>query len=96
MLAHDIIIRPIMTEKALAGIGEKKYTFRVDRNCNKIEVANAIEKIFKVQVKKVWTINVRGRMRRRGRTTGYTAAWKKAIVQLKEDSKGIEFFDSMM
>ena len=96
MEAHDIIVRPVLTEKAMLGMSMKKYTFRVAKRANKIEIARAIEKIFDVQVDKVRTLNVRGRMRRRGRTVGYTPSWKKAIVKLKETSKGIEFFDSMV
>ena len=96
MEAHDIIIRPIITEKAMLGTSQKKYTFKVDKNANKVEIAKAVEKVFGVQVEKVNTLNVRGKMRRRGRTTGFTPAWKKAVVKLKEGSKGIEFFDTMM
>lgn len=96
MKAHDIIVRPVITEKAMLGMSLKKYTFRVAKEANKIEIAKAVEEIFDVKVDKVRTLNVRGRMRRRGRTVGYTPSWKKAIVKLKEDSKGIEFFDSML
>lgn len=96
MHARDIIIRPVISEKAMIGMSMKKYTFRVAKEANKIQIANAVEEIFGVKVDKVRTLNVRGRMRRRGRTVGYTPAWKKAVVKLKQGSKGIEFFDSMV
>ena len=96
MFAQDIVIRPIITEKAMAGIPAKKYTFEVAKNANKIEIAKAVEELFGVDVEKVSTVNVRGRMRRQGRTQGYTRAWKKAYVTLTADSKEIEFFEGMM
>ena len=96
MFAQDIVIRPIITEKTMAGIAAKKYTFEVANNANKIEIAKAVEELFGVDVEKVSTVNVRGRMRRQGRTQGYTRAWKKAYVTLKPDSKEIEFFEGMM
>lgn len=96
MVAHDIIIKPIITEKSMQGIANKTYTFKVSINANKIEIANAVETVFGVKVKKVNTMRVKGHLRRQGRTEGYTADWKKAIVTLKEDSKAIEFFEGMM
>lgn len=96
MVAHDIIIKPIITEKSMQGIANKTYTFKVAINANKIEIANAVETVFGVKVKKVNTMRVKGHLRRQGRTEGYTADWKKAIVTLKEDSKAIEFFEGMM
>lgn len=96
MVAHDIIIKPIITEKAMSGMAMKKYTFKVSKGANKIEIAKAIEEIFKVTVSKVNTISVRGRLRRQGKYQGYTSSWKKAVVTLKEGSKGIEFFDGMV
>ena len=96
MFAQDIVIRPIITEKAMQGIPAKKYTFEVAKNANKIEIAKAVEELFGVDVEKVSTVNVRGRMRRQGRTQGYTRAWKKAYVTLTPDSKEIEFFEGMM
>ena len=80
----------------MAGIAAKKYTFKVAKDANKLEIADAVEKLFKVSVAKVNTINVRGQARRMGRYEGYTAAWKKAIVTLKTDSKPIEFFDGLI
>ena len=96
MIAHDIIIRPIITEKSMMGIAEKKYTFEVAKTATKIDIANAVEEAFKVKVAKVNTVNVRGRLKRQGRTQGYTKSWKKAVVTLTEDSKSIEFFEGMM
>ena len=96
MGAQDIIIRPIITEKSMAGIAEKRYTFEVAKAATKIDVARAVEELFKVKVAKVNTLHVRGHMRRQGRYEGYTASWKKAVVTLSEDSKAIEFFEGMM
>ena len=84
--AQDIIIAPVITEKSMSGIADKKYTFKVAKDANKIEIADA----------KVNTVNVRGKERRMGRYSGYTASWKKAIVTLKPDSKPIEFFDGLI
>ncbi len=94
--AQDIIIAPVITEKSMTGIADKKYTFKVATDANKIEIANAVEQLFKVEVAKVNTISVRGKARRMGRYEGYTSAWKKAIVTLKANSKPIEFFNGLM
>ena len=94
--AQDIIIAPVITEKSMSGIADKKYTFKVAKDANKIEIADAVAKLFKVQVAKVNTVNVRGKEKRMGRYSGYTASWKKAIVTLKPDSKPIEFFDGLI
>lgn len=95
--AQDIIIKPIITEESMMGIMMKKYTFKVAKDANKIEIAKAIEEVFAgTKVAKVNTINVRGRKRRQGMHEGYTPSWKKAIVTLTEDSKEIEFFNDMM
>ena len=96
MTAHDVIIRPIITEKTMAGAQMKKYTFEVAKDANKIEIAKAVAEAFGVEVKKVNTVNVRGRLRRQGRSEGYTPSWKKAIVTLTGGSKSIEFFEGMM
>jgi large subunit ribosomal protein L23 len=94
---QDIIIKPVITERAMDNLQQRKYTFRVMKDANKIEIAKAIESLFGgVKVDKVNTMNVRGKKRRQGRTQGYTASWKKAIITLKEDSKTIEFFDGMV
>jgi len=90
--AHDIILAPVITENSMMGVANKKYTFKVATDANKVEIADAVEKLFGVKV----TINVRGRWRRQGLHGGYTAASKKAIVTLKEGSKGIDFFESMV
>ena len=96
MIAQDIIIRPVITEKGMQDITAKKYVFEVAKNATKIDVARAVEEIFKVKVQKVNTVRVRGQLRRQGRTEGYTRSWKKAYVQLTADSKAIEFFEGMM
>ena len=96
MIAQDIVIRPIITEKSMAGMGMKKYPFEVAPKAGKIEIARAVEELFGVKVKKVNTLHVRGQMRRQGRYMGYTKAWKKAIVTLTDDSKTIEFFEGMI
>lgn len=95
--AQDIILKPVITEESMMGIMVKKYTFKVAKDANKIEIAKAIETVFPgTKVAKVNTINVRGRKRRQGMNVGYTPSWKKAIVTLAEDSKEIEFFNDMM
>ena len=95
-LAQDIIVRPIITERSMDGIADRKYTFEVADYANKIEIKNAVEKLFGVKVDKVNTISLKGRKKRMGRSEGYTSDWKKAVVTLKKDSKTIEFFDGMM
>ncbi len=95
MNARDIIIAPVITEKSVAALSEKKYTFRVADGANKVEIAKAVESIFGVKVAKVNTISMKGKKRRMGRYEGYTSDWKKAVVTLTEDSKTIEFFDGM-
>ena len=95
-LAQDIILRPIITEASMANSALKKYTFAVAKDANKIEISKACEELFGVEVAKVNTMNVRGKMRRQGRFTGSTPSCKKAIVTLTEDSKTIEFFDGML
>ena len=96
MRAQDIVIRPIITEKSMLGIAEKKYTFEVAKSATKIDIARAVEELFKVKVAKVNTVHVRGHLRRQVRFEGYTRAWKKAYVTLTADSKTIEFFEGMM
>ena len=93
--AYDVILRPVITEKSMAGIADKKYVFEVATGSNKVEIRKAIEEIFKVKVLSVNTINVRGKQKRMGVHTGYTSKKKKAIVRLTEDSKGIELFEGM-
>lgn len=96
MTAREIIIKPIVTEKSMSAMADKKYTFKVDKRAGKIEIASAVEELFGVKVSKVNTISVRGRLRRQGRTQGYTPSWKKAVVTLTEDSKTIEFFEGIV
>jgi large subunit ribosomal protein L23 len=95
-VAQDIIIKPIITERSMEGLGLKKYTFKVAKNANKVEIAQAVEALFDVKVAKVNTMNVRGRFKRMGRAEGYKPNWKKAIVTLTEESKTIEFFEGML
>ena len=94
--AHDIIIKPIITEDSMDRLADNKYTFKVAKDANKIEIAKAVEEIFDVKVAKVNTISVKGKEKRMGRYTGFRPDWKKAIVTLTADSKTIEFFDGMI
>lgn len=93
---YDIIVKPIITENSINAVANKKYSFQVAVNANKIQVANAVEKIFDVKVQKVNIMNVRGKEKRVGVHKGFTASSKKAIVTLTPDSKTIEVFDSML
>lgn len=94
---HDIIRRPVLTEKGYLGIAEKKYVFEVDVTANKVEIKNALEAVFKdIKVKSVNTLRVLGKIKRQGRTQGRTPEVKKAYVTLTEDSKPIEFFEGMV
>jgi len=99
MTAHDIILEPVLTEKSYAGIPNKVYTFVVAKDANKIQIAKAVEELFDVQVARVNTLNVKGKIRTRntrsGVTKGSTGDYKKAVVFLREGSKGIEFFESL-
>ncbi|MBU9710805.1 50S ribosomal protein L23 [Evansella tamaricis] len=93
--ARDIIKRPVITERSTDLMAEKKYTFEVDPRANKTQIKNAVEEIFGVSVTKVNTMNYKGKFRRFGRHTGYTAKRKKAIVQLTPESKDLEFFEGV-
>lgn len=95
-IAQDVIIKPIITERSMEGLQVGKYTFKVLKAANKIEIAHAVEELFSVKVAKVNTLNVKGRAKRVGAHVGYKPDWKKAIVTLVEGSKTIEFFDGMM
>ena len=95
-LAHDIILKPIITEESMMGTAFKKYTFKVAKDANKAEIKAAIEEVFGVKVAKVNTMNCKGHLRRYGRFQGYTPAWKKAIVTLAEESDTIDFFDGLL
>ena len=95
MTKHDIIIKPIVSDKSMDQLADRKYTFKVAPNANKIEIKRAVEEIFGVEVEKVTTANILGKVKRMGATSGKRADWKKAIVKLTANSKTIEFFDSM-
>lgn len=95
MNARDIIIRPIITEQSMDNTDHNKYTFEVAPGANKIEIAEAVEEIFDVEVEKVNTMNMKGKLKRMGRYEGYRKNWKKAIVKLTADSKAIEFFEGV-
>ncbi|MBM7583022.1 large subunit ribosomal protein L23 [Caldicoprobacter guelmensis] len=92
---YDIIIRPVLTEKSYREMQNKKYTFIVDINANKIEIKKAVEQIFGVKVEKVNTMRYKGKLKRMGVHVGRTPAYKKAIVKLTPDSKEIPFFEGM-
>ena len=94
--AQDIILRPIITEASMDMAHQKKYVFGVHPDATKPEIAAAVEELFKVDVKSVNTVSMKRKPKRLRYATGYTAAWKKAIVTLTESSKTIEFFDGMM
>ena len=94
-MIQDIIIAPVITEASMDRVANKTYTFKVAKNATKPEIAKAVEVMFGVKVDKVNTINMKRKAKRQGYTSGYTAAWKKAIVTLKPDSKTIEFFEGM-
>jgi len=92
MDAHTTIIRPVVSEKSYALIGEGKYTFRVDDRAHKTQIAQAVEEIFDVKVAAVRTAKVRSKPKRRGLHQGRTRAWKKAVVQLAPGER-IELFE---
>jgi len=93
--AHDIIIRPIISEHSMDQLADRKYTFAVALDANKIEIKKAVEEVFGVKVESVNTMRVLGKIKRMGVHTGKRPDWKKAIVKLTEDSKTIEFFEGM-
>ena len=93
---YDVIIRPVITEKSMADMGEKKYTFLVHPEANKTQIKEAVEKMFEgTKVKSVNTINSDGKKKRRGMVVGKTTKTKKAIVALTEESKDIEIFEGL-
>ena len=97
MNAYDIIRRPVITEQSMAGVADKKYVFMVDVNANKTEIKAAVEQIFGVQVAKVNTVRMQGKVKRTGAfPAGKRAAYKKAIITLTADSKTIELFEGMV
>ena len=94
---YDIIIRPIITERSMADVANKKYVFEVAKDAGKVEVKNAVETAFGVKVAKVNTVNYDGKMKRQGYgRAGRRASYKKATVTLTEDSKTIELFEGMV
>ena len=97
MTAHEIIIRPIVSERSFSGMELNKYTFEVAKDANKYQIKDAVEEIFGVKVAKVNTLNMQGKEKRTGRfPAGRRPSWKKAMVTLTEDSKTIEFFEGMV
>ena len=92
---YDIIKKPVLTEKSYDQMAEKCYTFEVDVHANKTEIRKAVEAVFGVKVDSVNTLRQEGKIKRQGRTQGRRPERKKAIVTLKKDSKGIEFFEGM-
>ena len=92
----DIIVRPLITEKSMDGVANKRYSFEVCKDATKADVAAAVEAMFKkTKVVKVNVINMKKKPKRVGVHFGYTGEWKKAVVTLSEDSAPIEFFESM-
>jgi large subunit ribosomal protein L23 len=95
-IPQDIILAPVITERSMKGVAMNRYTFKVAKDANKIEIGKAVEALFPgTKVSAVNTMNVRGRLKRQGRNSGYTPSWKKAIVTMAAGSKTIEFFESM-
>ena len=95
--AYDIIIRPVITEKSMESVGDKKYVFEVAVDANKVEIRKAVEEIFGVKVRKVNTLRMEGKLKRNGAApAGRRASYKKAMVTLTNDSKTIEFFEGMV
>ncbi|MCI8725775.1 MAG: 50S ribosomal protein L23 [Hungatella sp.] len=93
---YDVILKPVVSEKSMNAMGEKKYTFLVHPEANKSQVKEAVEKMFPgTKVEKVNTMNIDGKKKRRGMVVGKTAKTKKAIVKLTEDSKEIEVFSGL-
>lgn len=93
---YDVILKPVVTEKSMNAMGEKKYTFLVHPEANKTMIKEAVEKMFEgAKVKTVNTMNLDGKTKRRGMTFGKTAKTKKAVVTLTEDSKDIEIFEGL-
>ena len=92
--AQDIILTPVITEDSMDRLQDNRYTFKVAKDANKVEIASAVEELFGVKVAKVNTMNVKGKQKRMGRSVGYRPDWKKAIVTLEGD-KAIEFFEGL-
>ncbi|HZT09321.1 MAG TPA: 50S ribosomal protein L23 [Chloroflexota bacterium] len=94
MDSYDVLRRPVITEKSTMLGGNSQYVFEVARDANKIEIKRAVEEVFKVRVRAVNVLHMRGKMRRMGRTQGMTSPWKKAVVSL-ESGQRIEFFQGV-
>ena len=93
---YDVLLRPVLTEKSMAGMAAKRYTFMVHPEANKVMIKEAVEKMFPgTKVEKVNTINLDGKSKRRGLVVGKTAKSKKAIVQLAADSKEIDIVEGL-
>ncbi len=92
---RDIIVRPVITERSMLDIEDRKYTFEVDRRANKFQIRQAVEQLFGVKVEKVNTMRMLGKMRRMGAFEGRRPGWKKAIVKLVAGQE-IDFFEGMM
>lgn len=93
---YDIILKPVITERSMSDMAEKKYTFLVHPEATKVQIREAVEKMFDgTKVERVNTMNKQGKTKRRGATSGKTAKTKKAIVKLTEESKDIDFFEGL-
>lgn len=95
LCSHDIIRKPVITEKTMAAMAENKYTFIVHISSNKSQIKRAVEEVFGVKVQNVQTLRTMGKTKRMGVHIGKRADYKKAIITLTEDSKGIEFFEGL-
>lgn len=96
MTAYDIIIRPVISEQSMDQMADRKYTFEVALGANKIQIKKAVEEVFGVEVESVTTQRVLGKVKRMGMNSGKRPDWKKAVVKLTQDSKEIEFFNSLV
>ena len=96
MMSYEIIKKPVITENSMDQMADRKYTFEVAKDANKIEIKKAVEEVFGVKVEKVTTMRVLGKVKRMGANSGKRPDWNKAIVKLTADSKTIEFFDGLM
>ena len=95
MNPNDILVKPVVTERTMQEAEEKKYTFNVNKKANKYQIKDAVEEVFGVKVAKISTMNMRGKLKKMGRTQGRRPDWKKAIVTLTPDSKEIKFFENV-
>ncbi|WP_373897449.1 50S ribosomal protein L23 [Haloimpatiens sp. FM7315] len=95
LTSHDIIRKPVVTEKSMADMADKKYTFIVEKSANKFQIKKAVEEVFGVKVDEVKTANIMGKPKRVGVHFGKRADYKKAIIKLTAESKTIEFFEGI-